>query len=362
MCTSTAADVCYSLTNSQGEAAAEFTVTMQPGDNFVLGASTDQTYLGNVVINGTGLQDSTGSQLPTGRAQCTEMLSVWRRLHIEVDSMGPTDGNFILGSIPVGFKISPNQTRTVTLNPSPNNLLETDRFENGRLAVGIRSLQVESNTATTVTVRNTTSAAFTIGSNVQFQLYDDDDYDNGDNTLVDGDHGENIPMPPTDLLAEESDDPTMNIFAPAYIWPVYDIGDDNDNSVFASNVAADAGQAIRDLFDFDQVATEASTEFWTAYLLGAYQYTLEYDNDPETEPQYVGITDQLNGQGSVVFLESNGVKECFGSIEFCSIPGTSAHEIGHLLNADEGDGGIMDSVSLIFSPTSINKIRSVPHS
>ena len=169
-------------------------------------------------------------------------------------------------------------------------------------------------------------------------------------------------MPPTGLLTQNSDDPAINLLAPAYIWPVYDIGDDNDNTIFASNVSADTGVAIRDLFDFDQIATEASTDFWTAYLLGGYQYILTEDEDPETEPTVtLGVTDAQNGQGSIVFLETNGAKECPEIIVACVIAGTSAHEIGHLLNADEGEGGIMDSLSLSFSPTSIANIRNVTH-
>ncbi len=351
----------FATTDSNGVASMQFTVTMQPGDNFVIAASTDQNYLNGVVINGTGLRDAAGSQLPTNRAARTAMLSVWRRLHIEVDSMGLSDGNFVLGMIPTGFKISPNQTRVVTLNPSPSDPLEVNRFEGGRLAVGIRSLRVESNTTDTVTVRNTTSAAFTIGSNVQFQLYDDDDFNDNNQTALDGDTDENIPMPPTDLLTEESDDPAMNILAPAYIWPVYDIGDNNDFTVFSSNVAAHTGEAIRDLFDFDQVDTEDSPVFWTAYLLGAYQYTIFFDDDPESPDVAFGVTDEQNGQGSMVFFELHSLSECVSTPIICSLPGTSAHELGHLLNALEGDGGIMDNESLSFSPTSLDKIRNVSH-
>jgi hypothetical protein len=67
-CTSYGVNRCYATTNSQGVATADFTVTMQPGDNFRIAASTDQNYLNGVVVNGTGLNDSSSALLPTTRA------------------------------------------------------------------------------------------------------------------------------------------------------------------------------------------------------------------------------------------------------------------------------------------------------
>ena len=169
-------------------------------------------------------------------------------------------------------------------------------------------------------------------------------------------------------MTANSDDPTANINAPAgniyaqaYIHPVYDIGDNNTNVLFTANVNAATGADIRALFDFDQSATEASVEFWTAYLLGGYQYVLGRDGDPSTEAAPVGVTDEQNGVGSIVFMEVNGPKECTVSPDYCSIADTSAHEIGHLLNADHGEGGIMDGIGHNFSPTSLRNIRRVLH-
>lgn len=357
----------FATTDSNGVASMEFTTTMQPGDNFRVAVSTDQNYLSVIVVNGTGLRDSTGNQLPTGRAKQTELLSVWRRLHIEVDSMGPVAGNSVSGTIPVGFKIRRFETKTIDVESIPNIPLEVNRFENGRL-VAIDSLDVISNTANTVTLRNNNFTTVTIANGAAFTLYDDDDFDNGDGTLVDGDDLENIPMPPTTLLtanngnpATSSDDPTRNVLAPAYIWPVYDIGDNNDNVPFMSNVQEPTNESITGLFDFDQIATEESTGFWTVYLLGGYQYILARDEDPETETQVtLGVSDGT-GIGSIVFLETNGIKECPEPILACNIPATSAHEIGHLVSAEHDDGGIMNDDYLSFSPTSIARIRGLSH-
>lgn len=237
MCTATATNECYSLTDSQGVATAEFSVTRQPGDNFVVAASTDQNYLRGVVVNGTGLRDSIGNQLPTTHARRTALLSAWRRLHIEVDSMGPANGNWIAETIPETFKLDPNESREITLSALP--FLEFDRFENGRMAIGSISLLIESNSAHSVFVRNTTSSMVEVTQGAGFNLYDDDDFNNNGGLMVDGDENEDIPMPPLSLLTENSDNPNANVLAPAYIWPVYDLEGSNENTDFAANVADD---------------------------------------------------------------------------------------------------------------------------
>jgi len=62
-----------------------------------------------------------------------------------------------------------------------------------------------------------------------------------------------------------------------------------------------------------------------------------------------------------LFLETNGAKECPEPIIACNAAETSAHEIGHLLNANHGDGGIMDDGSLNFAPPSLIRIRRILH-
>jgi hypothetical protein len=130
----------------------------------------------------------------------------------------------------------------------------------------------------------------------------------------------------------------------------------------------DEVQDVRDLFDFDNIATEASSEFWTAYLFAGYQPRIGEDEDPETEgaDTTVGVTDALNGQGSIVFWETLAVQECQVTLfppppHFCDGPSTSAHEIAHLLNALDGEGGLMSNLSRTVSPISLRKIREVMH-
>ncbi len=90
--------------NTQGVATVEFTVTMQPGDNFAIAASTEEALLTNSTIDGTNLKTAGGTLIDWNCDGTTpicrsEMLTVWRRLHIEVDSMGETQENFVLGNV-----------------------------------------------------------------------------------------------------------------------------------------------------------------------------------------------------------------------------------------------------------------------
>jgi hypothetical protein len=179
------------------------------------------------------------------------MLSVWRRLHIEVDSMGVSDGNYVLGTIPVGAKISAYGTATFTVSPSPSADLEVNRFEGGRLFTG-RSFEVISNTINSVTVRNPLATTVSIPSGSQFQLYDDDDFNDDDGAMgdgtLDGDTGENITEPDMSLLTANSDQESTNVFVHAYVHPVYDIIDPRDDSIFAANTLSDNASDLRPLF------------------------------------------------------------------------------------------------------------------
>lgn len=382
-CPTTYAGILCRRTDANGFATLDFTTTMQPGDNFVIAASTDDNYLNGVGINGTGLQDSSGNQITASsvRARRTDMLSVWRRLHIEVDSMGASDGNFVLGIIPNGQVIYSRRQATLDVNQT----LEVNRFENGRLVVGGSfDLDVISNTANTVTVVNNAGFARVIPSNSQFALYDDDDFNDddgatGDGTL-DGDTGEDITEPDTSLLQANSDDPNTNVLTQAYVRPAYDIADTRDNSIFQANVLSDNATDIRPLFvDWDSRSTNTDNAFWTVFLLGSYQHTLVEDGDPSTENPTLGIVDEITnvtgdreGSGALIFLELHRTREFPGynpaPTALSSMAVAVGHEVGHLFSCVHGDGGLMGTdritgapVSNQLSPTMISKIRGLMH-
>ena len=372
------------LTDANGEAVADFTVTQQPGDNFVVAASPDQDYLTNLTLaaDGINLKDASDVQVPvttrTANACLTstvnscraDMLTVWRRLHLEVDSMGNVTNNSVAGTFASSITIARNATVTVSVN-SPQ--LDINRFQDGRVFLNGFSeppLNIVANSATTIDIYNPSkSVSITNGQN--FLLYDDDDFNSNDGTArrpKHGDEGEHIPLLNQDFLKDNDTfpvditTPDSNALAPAYIRPKYDLTGSGEDTTFFANISADSGSAVRSVFKFDNAASNARTDFWTAYVLSGYQYTSDADGDPIDETTIalnlkVGITDEQHGQGSIVFYESLSPHECFGTAIDCSIALTKVHEVGHLLNANHNQGGIMDNLLVNFSDVSLNEIR-----
>ncbi|HQL65715.1 MAG TPA: hypothetical protein PLS78_07650, partial [bacterium] len=139
------------ITDEEGIAKVKFTVTMQPGDNFRVIASGNNDFYKRFKVkqdDTTGkLIDGNNNEIPIGNT--TPMLTVWRRLHIEVDSMEevPTTGperNFIDGYI---VKITGDSTKATVVyveNCSPqaiddgSDCLPTGngRFEKGKIRIG----------------------------------------------------------------------------------------------------------------------------------------------------------------------------------------------------------------------------------
>ena len=375
-------------TNSRGVASVEFTVTMQPGDNFAIAAGTNQNEVSNVSVDGTALISGSGASIDTNcdgtDAVCrSEMLTVWRRLHIEVDSMGLATQNFVRGTITDTGKVG---TGNQTLNLSVNNL-KPNRFENGRIVLQgttTRSFPVidatfsggtvinSSNSNSSVTFRNNGSL-FSVRNGDLFTLYDDDDMDDEDSSL-NGDDGDDVRPPETSLI-EDSDTNcpdvfnanNCNVFANAYVRPKFDIGR-GDNSSF--NVNADNGliESYRNLY-FQNRPTQASETFWTIYLNGIYQFEEAVDGDPDESRGTLGRVDSLLGigEGAAISIELNRSHESFSPIRPVGMRFTVAHEVGHLFDGRHDDfntnnnAGLMAQTtnrdSAVFNSVTINKIR-----
>lgn len=351
---------CSAQTDSSGVAQVEFEVTMQPGDNFKVAASADQTYLNGVVVAVLDLRDAQGDTLPTDTAKATDMLTVWRRVHIEVDSMGLVAFNKVEGTIQ-SVKVNKKQNQTVL---SVNRSLERSRFQNGRIIItNVGAFPVTDNSTSSVTVQGIVSST-AVGK--LFTLVDDDDFNSNDGALKVGDDGENVTPPDTSLI-QDSDNPSLNVFAPGYVRPIYDLQGNDDFVPFVLNTPAPGEAAeLKNTYRFDNKATEADANFWTIYVLEAYQYVTSKDCDPDgeiTRPGCaIGVADALQGEGVSIFAET--IRELSPLGPACTNAVTTAHEVGHLFNADHLDGGIMGegcTVPLSFSDISIDKIRRLIH-
>ncbi|MGH9819331.1 MAG: hypothetical protein ACRD43_04105, partial [Pyrinomonadaceae bacterium] len=379
-------------TDASGVATVVFRVTRQPGDNFAIAAGLDPTAVNAVNVNGIELTDGASQNLatencPTQSLCRSQMLTVWRRVHIEVDSMGQAQQNFVLGTVTTTTRMRSHETVTLPLSPSPASPLEVNRFEGGRIVINGRSYPVSCNiaggdtcnTENSVTINNPFGTLTTVFAGTQFQLFDDDDFNDDDGANMDGDTlpspGEDVPEPDTSMVTAGSDDPATNVFAQAYVRPVYDIVNTHNNSIFQANTAGGFQTDLRPLFvDRDSTSTNADPEFWTVYILGSYQHTLSRDNDPSTESAVRGIVDAITGDtsggsdgegsGALIFVEVHRVHEIDDPGPFVNERHTVAHELGHLFSGQHTpDGGLMGFpiASDFFSPITINKIRGIAH-
>lgn len=171
-------------TAADGIATAQYKITMQPGDNIAIAASVDDIYRNSITVNsadGAKLINGANNTIPISgesnpdnvAGSRTKMLTVWRRLHIEVDSMGQAHENYVRGNVSGGRLIYPRRSATINvIAPS----LEVNRFENGRMILAwiTNFLDIVSNTSDTITVKNSTANDITLANNVNFQLSNQD--------------------------------------------------------------------------------------------------------------------------------------------------------------------------------------------
>jgi hypothetical protein len=255
-------------TDASGIAEADFTVTMNPGDNFMAAASGDPNIISGITIVGTSLQDSGHNTLPVTKAKNTSMLTVWRKVHLEVDNMGPflnrQSGTTTTASVSGG------QTFVNLGNP-----VESGRYQPGKIIIGgNKTYDVASNTATQVVINQSLNVNQL--NNKSFTLFDDDDYDSDNPWKGDEDEAS---IGTLNALANLT---TSNVYAPAYITPVNDGGGNMANNSSATGYPniehADVGTRIN-----AHKQSTGNDNFWVGYIQIAYQGGLGTDMDPATE-------------------------------------------------------------------------------
>lgn len=399
------------LTDANGVAKVDFTVTMQPGDNFAVVASAGQAYIESLspTDDGVNLKDANNIQTPVAlttsnsclntsiKACRADMLTVWRRLHVEKDSMGFVILNKVDGTFSASKKVIIG-TNTLMLNAS----LEPNRFENGRIKIGdnlypiidsnpAANPPIYANTANTVTIINR-RGSFQIFANDPFTLYDDDDFNSNDGTVLDGDTlpapGEDV-VENTDILSwfQASSNPLENLFAIAYIIPDYTWAEQNQlnnaNATFQSNVVDDGVDVVID--EKRNSGNLESDRFWIAYLLFSYQGATSEDFDPVSESATGGIarsasltdgplaggpvTVPFGSDGALIYLETGRDYDSLLFDEDIPVRKTIVpHEIGHQFGLKGDDVneifGIMNSYAYdgtsfnpVFVPRHINVLR-----
>ncbi len=374
---STATNTGSATTDANGVASIDFQVTRQPGDNFRVAAACNQSDLAGLTddnVPGDNNPDIAGF---SGRV--SEMLTVWRRLHVELDSMGPVANNFRTGKIigvsvgnPVPTFVKTDQTLA---DGSPH--LGSDgngRFENGTLTIstGATITPLTGNDATQLKKQSGFTIPFVISKpgktditgNIGNLITNRFILNISAGTLTTGYAGGtlsvagapqsisqvntpnavfvstvNIPFTvhddDMDNLLQQPKYPDVTLLdpklKPAFITPIYDLSNPTPVTPFGLNVASDQfdpnyGPLVWQRWDTDDFN---ATEFWVAYILEAYQEDYPNDNDPTQDPHHaVGVTSVPFG-GSMILLEAYQVHEGLDPVS--GEPVTVVHEVGHAL-------------------------------
>lgn len=366
LCTATSKG-CYALTDSNGLATATFEVTKRPGDNFVIAASTDETYLNDTLTDGIGIKDSSGQQLPTAFAKRTELLTVWVKIHLEVDSMGPVGNNLVTGRLTRAGATIGDYPTWVDVDPNPrgSDLLRA-RFTNGQITLGSYRFGVADNETRRIAIYSLDGGTYSIPGNTVFQLFDDDDFNDndqppplGDGTL-DGDDGEDVTyrgntmFDETFSLLQPSANISQNVYAAAYIEPDYTWAE-NQFGMNDSNVQYETVTYTAPLFNEerrvinsqrDSIGLE-NNEFWIGYILIGYQATA---GDVDPPPDVLGGT-------------SPPIAYAYPPVDFIDIvtdsrdvPRGAIGSIIYIEQMRDGDKSLMNN-----EPNLKFKLRTVPH-
>jgi len=337
-----------------GRFSVGFNVTKHPGDNFVIIAGTDPAKVAKATIafrdGKPVVQDAAGNDVPAGSIVATPMLSVWRRLHLQVHSMGVVTGNHAAGTITSIGPSSSTASGLAAMGVTTRTPLRFGRFANGRLVVGAMSFPIAFNSESVILVEDPAGALTRDFQGASFVAYDDDNV--SFSGLLNGDEGFDIPGPDLRIVAD-SDLPSENVLAPAYIRPIYDLAGDGALP-FQLNV-----NDIEDVFSDSM--TSMTADYWGIPLIGAYQYQESACLDPDGDLSRLG--ESMDGLGAVMYLET--IRDGGGSVVDDG-PTTTAHELGHMLGAKHGQGGLMGTTDktgktsiteTVFSSKSIYSIR-----
>jgi len=345
------------VTNGSGEARVRFAVTMNPGDNFRIAAALSEDKL---ALTATTQQMADADAPPPG-VKFTPMLTVWRKLHLELDSMTAGLDNPVSNrNIDDTWNNTPHTGESGAEINGWNIHPDEGQYEGGTLTV----------------------------SGINFEIIDNID-DWGDDTVyVIG----NI-CPYEDNLASFTDDDICPLprkvdwglmnskFNPAYVEVVEEPGVYNSNATFIANLTdLSVTEAVR--------SRTTASDYWMAQVMSCHQGEISTDGDADGVYHWHGFTSYKTGDVGVKVGESSPTGDNICVIYLESIRDQAAqepflvsigwrstaysnsdierttvvHEIGHVFGCVHSDGEIMqggpENPALDFSDVSINRIRN----
>jgi len=383
-------------TNADGVARLPFTVSMQPGDNYRAAATlhgptdltTTATYAkasalsvktawdGKLVANG----DFTGFVTPVF---WSPMLTVWRRLWVEADSMGQVDfTNTQNGIIPAPPTFNAtNGHATIPLAPLASDFNAVDQFKVGRIDILTFGSFVTVKSTQTPTVEIQGAPPNIAGANgLAYTLWDDDAGSVPPFVMVGFDAPPVVlpKIPDTGLMAQVYKDAYVYVEPPdmAYYQPTTAF----QRNVHDNNEGILKGNENRNL--------TSTPGFWCVHITSAFQGFVAKDNDPGTEQSSPdGLQDGLtieqgvwpftvHSSGSLIFLETirdeqGGNASAMAALERYTVVHESGHQFllqhsddyapppgpagDYIMTNDLDQTGMAPHLS--FSPNSLIKLR-----
>jgi hypothetical protein len=299
-----------------GHAASVFSVSPQPGDNFrvnaqILGEGTYAITVPQGVTDGHINRTDTGQ--PPRTEEVTPMLTVWRRFHVERDSMVAMveAEDYLKGYV---RSVSPSGSGwQVTVEWSAGDTVEvSDHFVPGIMRDDVAGTMYnvawnQGMTSGQFIAKVTGPSAPTVGRAVTFY---DDDFDLSTN-------------PPTrrpNLLPELPDiSLAQTLFRAAYV-ETDDAGGvwNQSNKTFYPYITAPLGA-------WRNARLKGRTLYWIGYVLASFQYSENRSWDPDTGIAYLGST-SLPESGASVYYETDRDMGYYSERSR-----DSAHELGHHL-------------------------------
>jgi hypothetical protein len=369
--------------DQEGKAEFHFRVSMQPGDNYKVAASVINVSM----YSYTQFTDATSphfigpNPLEDGDAPSSPMLTVWRKLWVENDSMAailPDTFGYLrndLGSDDPDSKIYKailKQGNTHT-DFEITTLTDTSSFnllENGRIIVQSVEHSVTGTSTQLVQAVEVAGDHSSVPNGSGFRLYDDDGYGL-----------EEAALPRNDLV----NDFMKSLFRTSFI-DLKDSGDFNGRKTVSFRKNDDLQSATVVNASKDLIEQQA---LWVAQITAAYQFGMEADGDPSVEIPLDGGTRQFSDYDhSTVFVEccretyddrfrlvAGGADPEIGTTARNNlkhyIRATAAHEIGHMPgtgtedeeHAEKGlmrDGGVSKAYPHLenFYPATVKRFRS----
>jgi hypothetical protein len=398
--TTTVADTITTTLDSNGEAVVEFITTRKPGANYriaaVLNDSASQVDALQVTNATAPRYIAPGARpVPGFAGVVSSTLTVWRRLHIEIDSMEKVpvispnpELNSVSGVVNSYIENDPVEGHSTLVVDTIIASEERDRFANGKITIGSNVFSVTGNKYDALSSSIFFNGLITPNpTGTSFKLVDDDDF-----YLSEA----NLPPPlPKNGITTELLEALKPKYAPAFIdLVIEDSHDSNPDSVipFRLNEPELGWSGWNSIFD-DNKNIHDTLYYWAHTVAFAYQPDSSTDGDPSTGGNIdrggtpdIGWTqiDTFIGV-SVIYMESNR-EATFGenlSAQFLSnqetmkyykrtywmnLFGTIAHEIGHAPGRetpghDHSEQGLMadggSTITTDFSSATIRRFRSV---